>query len=354
MRRGLPSVRDFNRITIGIVSLVVIAAVVAAAFAIGTLGLLEHRYQASAVFEDTGGVKVGSKVRVAGVVVGEVSGVHSDFDAGQVIIDFEVDRGVNLGSDMTAEIALGTLLGGQYLRLRGDVEPPYLADLPEAERRIPLDRTVLPFTIIQALGDFSEGIDALDPETINAAVRALGDSTARNGDEVAALIDNLEVVTTAINEREGDLRRLVGNAQQVTATLASRDEQLIALIDSADVLLDQIVARRDELAAVLGSGSEVVTTLATLIDGQRANIDNILGDLHVTLGRVDANLPVINNALAWTGPAFGGLAAAGAQGPWFDLVVEGLGPLAADLITGLVADLLDPAVTTSAPPAATP
>ncbi|MGH9274572.1 MAG: MCE family protein [Acidimicrobiales bacterium] len=344
MRRGLPSVRDFNRITIGIVSLVAIAAVVAAAFAVGTLGLLEDRYQASAVFEDTGGVKVGSKVRVAGVVVGEVSGVHSDFDAGQVIIDFEVDRGVDLGSDMTAEIALGTLLGGQYLRLRGDVEPPFMADLPEEDRRIPLDRTVLPFTIIQALGDFSEGIDALDPDTINAAVRALGDSTARNSDEVAALIENLEVVTGAINEREGDLRRLVGNAQQVTETLAARDQQLVALIDSADVLLSQIAARRDELAAVLGNGSEVVSTLARLIDSQRANLDNILGDLHITLERVDANLPVINNSLAWTGPAFTGLAAAGAHGPWFDLVVEGLGPVSATLITGLLADLLEPLV----------
>jgi len=350
MKRGLPSVRDFNRITIGIVSLVAIAAVVAAAFAIGTLGLLENRYQASAVFEDTGGVKVGSKVRVAGVVVGEVSGVHSDFDAGQVIIDFEVDRGVDLGSDMTAEIALGTLLGGQYLRLRGDVEPPFLADLPEADRRIPLDRTVLPFTIIQALGDFSEGIDALDPDTINAAVRALGDSTARNSEDVAALIENLEVVTGAINEREGDLRRLVGNAQQVTETLAARDQQLVALIDSADVLLSQIAARRDELAAVLGNGSEVVSTLARLIDSQRANLDNILGDLHVTLERVDANLPVINNSLAWTGPAFTGLAAAGAQGPWFDLVVEGLGPVSATLITQLLADLLEPLVTAGAAP----
>ena len=45
------------------------------------------------------------------------------------------------------------------------------------------------------------------------------------------------------------------NAQQVTATLAARDQQLVALIDAADVLLTQIAARRDELAALLGSGS---------------------------------------------------------------------------------------------------
>ena len=70
-----------------------------------------------------------------------------------------------------------------------------------------------------------------------------------------------------------------------------------------------------------------MTTLADIIESQRANLDNILADAHLILDRVDANLPVINDTLAWVGPTFSGLAVAGTHGPWFDVVVEGLGPI---------------------------
>lgn len=344
--KRLPSFRDFNRLTIGIVGLIAIFALVAAAFAIGTLGVFEDRYAASAVLTDTAGLNNGSKVRMSGVVIGEVVAVNPDFQSGQVIVDFEIESGIDLGTEMEAEVAIGTLLGGQYLRLNGDVEPDsqgrHLADLPEAERRIPLERTSVPFTIIEALSTATVAIGELDVETVNAAVRALADVTLRDAGEVSALVQNLAVVTGAIAERDADLRRLVTNAQQVTATLEARDQQLVALIDAADVLLTQIAARGDELAALLGHGSSAVTTLADLVRTQRANLDNILADSHLILDRVGANLPVINDTLAWVGPTFSGLAVAGTHGPWFDVVVEGLGPLSADLIRELLQDILPP------------
>ena len=342
--RSLPSFRDFNRTVIGIVCLALIAVGLAATFAIGTLGVFEDRYGASAVFSDTAGLKSGSKVRLAGVVIGEVTGVHPDFENGQVVVNFEVERSVDLGTEMAAEVAIGTLLGGQYLRLEGDTEADrqgrYLADLPADDRRIPLERTMVPFTIIEALSTATSAISELDVDAINTAVRALADLTTRDGAEITELVSNLSIVTGAIAERDADLRRLVDNAQQVSATLAARDQQLIALVDAADTLLTQIGSRRDELAALLGSGSSAVATLARLIDGQRANLDNILADAHLILDRVDANIPVINETLAWVGPTFSGLAVAGTHGPWFDVVVEGLGPTSVDLIVGLLEGLL--------------
>ena len=341
---SLPSFRDFNRTTVGIVSLLVLGAAVAGTFAVGTLGILEDRYPASAVLTDTAGLRNGSKVRLAGVNIGEVTGVHPDWETGQVIVNFEIDRGVDVGTEMRAEVAIGTLLGGQYLRLVGDAGPDdegrYLADLPTEERRIPLERTRVPFTILEALSTATNAVQAIDVDTVNAAVRALADVTTRNADDVTALVQNLDVVTGAIAERDADLRRLVTNAQQVTATLAARDQQLVALVDAADVLLTQIAARRDELAQLLGSGSDVVTNLAELIESQRANLDNILADAHLFLDRVHANLPVINQSLAWAGPTFQGLAVAGTHGPWFDIVVEGLGPLSVDLILQLYGGVL--------------
>jgi phospholipid/cholesterol/gamma-HCH transport system substrate-binding protein len=345
----LPSFRDFDRLKLGIAGIVVIGAVLVAVFAVGTLGVFEDRYAASAVFEDTAGLGGGAKVRMAGVVIGEVTGVTPDFESGQVIVDFEIDRGIDLGTEMGAEVAIGTLLGGQYLRLEGDTAPDargrHLADLPRAERRIPLERTQVPFTIIEALSDAAIAVEDIDGEALSDAVRALADITTRDADDVSSLVANLAVVTSAIQARDADLRTLVESSQQVTATLASRDQQLVALIDSANVLLAQISNRRDELAALLGNGSEAVQTLAELLQSQQANLDNILGDAHLVLDRVDANLPVINDTLAWVGPTFTALAVAGTHGPWFDVVVTGLGPLG----IGVLLDLLEPLLAEQGP-----
>src|SRR3546814_16539737 len=90
----------------------------------------------SAVFSDTGVLKKGDDVRVAGVPVGEVTGVHADFEAGQVIVNVEVDEGIDLGPQTRAAIGAATLLGGYYLRLSGPVAEPFLHELPAAERRI--------------------------------------------------------------------------------------------------------------------------------------------------------------------------------------------------------------------------
>src|SRR3546814_2239535 len=83
----VPSWREVNQVTLGLVSLLVLAGFLTVAFSFGTLDLFSARYEMSAVFSDTGGLTKGDDVRVAGVPVGEVTGVHADFAAGPVIVN---------------------------------------------------------------------------------------------------------------------------------------------------------------------------------------------------------------------------------------------------------------------------
>ena len=321
----LPSARDLPKIWVGVVSIAVIGAIVATAFAIGTLGILENTYTMSAVFPETGGLKSGQKVRMAGVPIGKVTNVEADFQSGQVVVTFEVNHGTHLGKDTRAEVAITTLLGGQYLRLTGPVTQPYMEDLPKEQRRIPLDRTRVPFDVIDALGDTTRTIQKLDIDSVNKVVNALADTTEATGPEFGALVENVTKLLTAINARDTQVRQLVTNSQQVTATLATKDQQLAALLDSANVLLDQLAARRDELASILGNGSQVVSTLADVIEGQRAALDSVLSDLHLVLQAVDRQLPAINTSLAFAGPTFTNFSKAG-HGGYFDIVGTALGP----------------------------
>lgn len=69
-----------------------------------------------AAFDQVGSLKPRSPVVVAGVKVGEVSGISLGDDLRAHVI-FEVDRGIGLPDDTTAAIRTAGLLGDQYVAL---------------------------------------------------------------------------------------------------------------------------------------------------------------------------------------------------------------------------------------------
>jgi phospholipid/cholesterol/gamma-HCH transport system substrate-binding protein len=323
--RDLPSVRDLNPIVVGLVAIILGGALVAGVFAVATLGWFEDRYRLSAVFESTGGMKSGAAVRVAGVNVGTVDGVHPDFERGQVVVTFEVDSGIDLGVETRAEIAATTLLGGYYLRLTGPVQEPYLNDLPtdDARRRIPLERTVAPLSLVKTLSDTTSAVQAIDIESVNRVLEQVAGATHRNADVIPTLIDSIATVGAALASREDTLRALAEQAGTVTSSLAARDDELVRLVDAAAVLLDTLAERRDELAVTLGAGSDAVAELTDTITAHRAAIDKILADVHVFLDGVERNVSLVNESLAYAGPLLTLLGATRNPTGGFDVAVEG-------------------------------
>jgi phospholipid/cholesterol/gamma-HCH transport system substrate-binding protein len=302
----IKSFRDRNQLLVGVVGLVAVAGLVVAALAVGTLGLLERRYELTAVFDRTGGIERGADVRVAGVPVGTVTGITPDFQVGQVVVTFEVDDGVDLGPETTAEIAAATLLGGYYLRLGGPVDEPYLEDLPpdDSRRRIPLERTTAPASLNRAIADTTSAVSAIDLDAANSVLGQLAGAADRNADSVPELIDSFSTISTAIAARDDELRRLADNASAVTGALAARDQELARLVETAGGLLDALASRRDELATVLGDGSDAVAELTEVITSHRQAIDGVLGDIGVLTASIGETLPSINRGLAYAGTSF--------------------------------------------------
>jgi phospholipid/cholesterol/gamma-HCH transport system substrate-binding protein len=69
------------------------------------------RYQA--LFDEAGGLAVGNVVTVSGMKVGTVS--HTSLQNGYALVTFTVPGKVQLGSESTAHIRTGTLLGQRVL-----------------------------------------------------------------------------------------------------------------------------------------------------------------------------------------------------------------------------------------------
>ncbi|MFD0854973.1 MlaD family protein, partial [Actinomadura adrarensis] len=94
---ALKSLRDTNQRVVAIITLTVVGAVCVFAFTVGQLRLFDRGYSMSGVFADTAGLKPGQDVRVAGVKAGRVTSVEPDFRTGTIIVEWEVNAGIDLG-----------------------------------------------------------------------------------------------------------------------------------------------------------------------------------------------------------------------------------------------------------------
>lgn len=118
MRAEMKSFAERNRLAIGTVGIVVVAAVALAALQYQRLPFFNQGTRVSAYFADAGGLRTGNTVEVSGYPVGKVSSIS--LDGPGVLVEFKVDTDVRLGNRTEVAIKTKGLLGSKFL----DVTPP--------------------------------------------------------------------------------------------------------------------------------------------------------------------------------------------------------------------------------------
>ena len=320
------SFRDRNPYLVGIFSVLFILGFVGFAFSVGILQLFRDTYAAEGVFADASGIKRGDDVKMAGIKVGQVTGIEADRANGNVLVQFEVNDGVKVADNATAEIALETLLGTKYLRLGGPVRSPYLHELAKGRRVIPRERTKTPFDVFELTKVATTNVNATDTEKLNKLIGSLADITAGQKEEVAQLLSGISELSDTLNSRDAQLRQLLDRAQSLTGVLAEKDQVLVALVDRSRQILDLIDARRGDLSELLRDGNALVAELARVIGVNKAQLDLLLKSLHPVVETVEANQAVLDRAAGLVGPAALGLGSAPIHGPWQDIYIQSVGP----------------------------
>jgi phospholipid/cholesterol/gamma-HCH transport system substrate-binding protein len=332
---ALKSFRDRNPIFVGLVCVTVLALAITVTFLTGTLGLLKSRYTMSGIFADTGGLRSGQDVEVAGVKVGQITAVKPDFRRGHVLITWTVDSYVKLGPKTRAEIRMNNVLGGRYLRLSGPVGAPYMDDLPERDRRVPLDRTMTPTTVNDVLKTTSNTLNRLDSKTISRVLTQLKDVSQRGHGRLGHALQTLALLAESINESDPQIKSLLENGDRLIKLVNSKDRELSQLVRNAQVLLNELRARQAELGALLGSGSNTVRSLSRLVTDQQGELDSIVNDLGATMTTLQPQTAAMNDLLSRIGPTMTAFSGIASKGPWVDAIFSQIGPLSASDLQGL-------------------
>ena len=287
---------------------------------IGKVSFFSDTYEIDAVFTDATGVLNGDPVKVAGVEVGKVSSF--EVTGGEARVTLELKGDLELPENVQADIKFRNLLGQRVINLERP-ESPSSEPLPEGGT-IPVENTRPALDLSVVFNNLRPLIQSTNPEHINTVSRA-----------VLAIFEG----------REGDLEGVLGNLGELTGELAGRDQRLARLIDNLDevttILNDEsdsvrIGLRRftefmEALAEVTPSVERTVDQLddassrfGGLIRRNRSNLDQELRDLATLLGVVEENLGPLDRIAKQLKEVLLATARTQSYGKWWTLYVVNL------------------------------
>jgi phospholipid/cholesterol/gamma-HCH transport system substrate-binding protein len=308
-----------DRTTLGVVGTLGVAAFLLGALLLPSMPFVRGGYDYSAMFTEAGGLQSGDAVIVAGQPVGEVEDLA--VERGLVRIDFYAQSDVVLPDRTRAEVKVRTLLGQKALTLypegRGAIEEDAV---------IPVERTVAPFDITQALAELTRTGQEIDTARLGDAFSTLASTLRGSSEALGPALTGLDRLSTTIASRDAALRELLERAQRVTGVLADRNGQITTLIRDGNTLFAELERRFDTIRQLLVSTTQVSQELSGLIAENRATIGPSLDQLRGVLDLLNRNRDNLAATLREAVPYVRTLGEAVSSGPFFLVYVQNLVP----------------------------
>ena len=305
--------RERSPLTVGIISIIAIAAATTFAFFIDRIPALKQVYEVSAEFKDAAGIVSENQVRVAGIKVGSVKSVELKTD--HVLITMEIQNDIQIPNDAFAEIKLATLLGTKFVDIEAKGGEPFLEDGDV----IPLDRTTVPYEIYQASNQGTNVLEDLDGKALNQMLVELTKLIDVSEEEIGQALEGLNELGAGLNAKDEDLRSLLSGANDLTELLSDEGDELVNLIDSSNEVLGSLARKREEVQSLLAATNVMARDVAALLRDNRGNVDSILTDLHRALVVLEQNVQHLDQALEYAGPSTRYFASIFTQGRWGDI-----------------------------------
>jgi phospholipid/cholesterol/gamma-HCH transport system substrate-binding protein len=255
------------------IALVALCGVILAVGAIVILGGSDDSYIVKAEFNDAGGVRKNSDVKIGEVPAGRVIGVDLT-KADTAIVTMKLDDGVGpVGQGALARSRPVNLLGEKFVELDlGDTRKP----IP-SRATIPASRTTTSVELDDILNTLQPDIRARLRILINEAGIAMAGRGADFNGMLEQMPEGLEESATFLGALSSDTHKLAGlveKGDRVLAAVAGRRTDLGRLVDSADAALGVVASRRAALGrTVVSAPSGLAQLRATLGELEQAGSD---------------------------------------------------------------------------------
>ncbi|WP_370329971.1 MCE family protein [Mycolicibacterium hippocampi] len=274
----------------GFIGVVLIVLVIAVGLQPQTLLSWATALHYRALFAEAGGLTAGNDVKVSGVKMGTVTDVA--LSHGKALVSFSLDSTVRLGSDTTAHIRTGTVLGARMLTLE-----PAGTDTLRGSDTIPLSQTSSPYSLTNAVGDFTTNTAGTDTVSLTQSLDTLSDTIDRIAPQLGPTFEGLTRLSETLNSRNESLGELLKSAADVTGILSQRSTQVNSLLLNANDLLGVLDQRRYAIVNLLANTSALSQHLSGLVAENEQELAPTLEKLNSVTAMLENNRDNIGKAL---------------------------------------------------------
>lgn len=231
----------------------------------------------TAVFDSVAGLDRKSKVRIAGVEVGDVTDIKLRPD-GKAAVTMEIGRDVELHRGAFARVVNMGLLGEKYVELvPGPVNAPAMPEQQALQGQVPA-----------SIDEVTNQISAIatDVKAITESLRATM-AGPQGQERMQEIVENIRQITAQVRDlvasNRSNVDATLGNAREITASLRTEVPRVAASIEKlADALNSTLGENRQDLHGVVDNLHKLSGDLRTTVD----NLNAITGQVRSGEGTV--------------------------------------------------------------------
>ncbi|HWU33365.1 MAG TPA: MCE family protein, partial [Marmoricola sp.] len=253
----------------------------------------------SAYFDRATGLYTGDAVKVLGVQVGQITGVHQE--STRVRVDFTVDAHQRIPDGVKAAIIAPSLVTGRFVQLAPVYSSgPALADgavIPESRTAVPVEFDEVKSeltTLSKALGPnpqnpqgalnqliavTSKNLDASTAADLRSSLQGMADAvstvSSSRGD-VFRTISGLNSFVGNLVRNDASLRTFSANLSQASAWLASSRQPLAASVSGLQSALGDLTTYVRQNRSVISSSISKLTDLSQTLAEEKTQIGDAL------------------------------------------------------------------------------
>jgi phospholipid/cholesterol/gamma-HCH transport system substrate-binding protein len=280
---------------------------------IGNVSLFSSRRTIYAALSDVTGLTTGDAVEIAGVPIGQVSGIA--VQRGHAVVTMSIDRSVRLWSGTDVGLRWKNVIGQKVVYLYPSQNG---APLP-AGAVLPLDHDVTDASVNALLNSLGPFLQSINPHQGNEFVRSLSGAIEGDTAQIDQLLNSGAIVSQTVGSLDQQVGAVIDNLDKVLTAIASRSGDLATLVDNLQSLSGSLAAHNTLLDQVVGNLSAVSGDLAALIGTNRSNLDQTISSLNSVLGTLNQNQADLSKSLSGLGEGLAPYTEISGWGQWFQI-----------------------------------
>lgn len=283
------------RVAVGLISMGVLAAVVAVAVIMFRGGLTPG--VPITVLSPRAGLVMnpGAKVKLRAVEVGTVSSIDQSPN-GQAVLHLSIDPAQlsSIPGNVGVDISSPTVFGAKLVELTA---PEHPAAQPLRSGQV-IDATNVTVEINTVFQRLTSLLSQVQPEKLNEVLGVLAGAMNGRGEQLGKMFSDIDNLLARLEPSMENLRHDIGAADVAVAAYSDAAPDLVRSVDNVTQISQTIVDRQDDLDALLLSAIGLADVGTDVVDGNGPALTDVLHILVPTTDLTNRYHEALNCTLA--------------------------------------------------------